>query len=67
MTTPVRAPFMLDDAEVAEAPGCEPGFSGFESRRSPHFVSERSEARNLVVPVDPVNNAIGREDGHRSG
>lgn len=24
------------DAEVVEAPGCVPGVSGFESRRSPH-------------------------------
>jgi hypothetical protein len=29
-------PFMVSEAEVVEAPGCVPGGSGFESRRSPH-------------------------------
>jgi hypothetical protein len=34
-------PFMADEAEVAEASGCDLEVSGFESRRSPQFLALR--------------------------
>lgn len=32
----ILAPWTVNEGEVVEPPGCEPGLSGFKSRRSPH-------------------------------
>lgn len=45
--------WLVSEAEVVKAPGCEPGVSGFESRPTPHFGSvamAASEIPNLASP-----------------
>ena len=44
---------MADDDKVVASPGCEPGPSGFESRRSPHIEkpSPHGEAHSCVAQL----------------
>lgn len=38
-STPIYRPMLVSEAKLAEAPGCDPEDSGFESRRSPQNLS----------------------------